>query len=291
MSADSVFPEKAASQDDPPMGEELPGRPTATIHPLKRALPAPPAHMYEAAEAAGRAPAPEPAPEAQIPARPVRRVMEQGQGAAPATEAGPETDPATAADATDGTVHVVRRVIEDQRRLGLQISERPMVTGNRRRRQQLSNGRRAGGPGNGTLAVLSGLFASFMRRPDAPRVMAMTTLIVVFLVAPLRLLAIGLIVAILGLIAYIALGPDRVNAWVSRWYARLRNTDPQGAETLRRRAALVTGKLSDLLDRLPARWTAGIYLPDFDEISAPPEKMQADPFERLTAQLSGSLRR
>ncbi|PIE08599.1 MAG: hypothetical protein CSA73_01480, partial [Rhodobacterales bacterium] len=60
--------------------------------------------------------------------------------------------------------------------------------------------------------------------------------------------------------------------------------DPDRAEALRARAAGLSARLARLLERLPNRWTQGLYLPTFEEPSPDVYEDDTDPFERLVAQ-------
>ena len=89
---------------------------------------------------------------------------------------------------------------------------------------------------------------------------------------------------LITLIIYFSLGPDRVDASVAAWHARLRRRDFDKAEDIRRRAAFWSKRISAIVGRLPEKWTTGLYLPDFEEAPELPEKMKKDPFDRLAPQ-------
>lgn len=135
-------------------------------------------------------------------------------------------------------------------------------------------------------AVASGrLTVRFFRRPDAPRLMAIMLLVIIFLAEPWFVLTVFLLAILTALVAYFSLGPDRVTELVVAWYDRLRQRDPDRAATLRHRAASCSKKMSEIVERLPDRWTTGLYLPDFEEPPELPKKMKSDPFDRLAAQI------
>lgn len=124
----------------------------------------------------------------------------------------------------------------------------------------------------------------FLRRRDAPRLLALSTLGLLFVLRPWALPALLLFV-LLGVVAlYLSLGEERSARLVLRWYEGVRRRDPERAEVLRSRAAAVSRRLASLLQRLPERWTQGLYLPEFEEPQEVPEKMKSDPFERLAEQ-------
>ncbi|MEP1934463.1 MAG: hypothetical protein ABJI96_05960 [Paracoccaceae bacterium] len=135
-----------------------------------------------------------------------------------------------------------------------------------------------------TIQTLVRSAATFFRRPDAPRILAMLILFVVVVIMPWFILSLVLSGILLTLIIYFSLGPDRVCEMVAAWHTRLRCRDLDRAEDIRRRAAFWSKHISAIVSRLPEKWTAGLYLPDFEETSERPEKMKTDPFDRLATQ-------
>ena len=135
-----------------------------------------------------------------------------------------------------------------------------------------------------TAQALAHTVATFFRRPDAARILAILMLFVIVVIMPWFILSLALLGMLITLIIYFSLGPDRVGALVAAWYTRLSRRDLDKAEDIRRRAAFWSKRLSAIVDRLPEKWTTGLYLPDFEEASELPEKMKTDPFDRLAAQ-------
>lgn len=82
------------------------------------------------------------------------------------------------------------------------------------------------------------------------------------------------------LITYLSLGPDRVAELVVSFWRRLQARKPEFAEDLRARAERMAVRIDAVLDRLPDKWTSGIYLPDFSRPTETPDDLP-DPFERL----------
>lgn len=126
--------------------------------------------------------------------------------------------------------------------------------------------------------------ASFLRRPDAPKILSLVLLLTLAVLRPgfvLFLIVMGFLTA---LVLYFSIGPDRVQAWVIARYDRLRDRDPTAADRLRRRAAGATRALARGLDKLPDSWTTGLYLPDFEDPEPVPDRLKADPFDRLARQ-------
>jgi hypothetical protein len=132
------------------------------------------------------------------------------------------------------------------------------------------------------------LAAGFFRRPDAPRIMALLLLVYFLVTRPWFMLALFLVVMLVVLIVYFSLGSDRISRLVVKWYTHLRRRDPNKAENIRRRAAFLSNNISATVDRLPQKWTRGLYLPDFEGTPELPEKMRSDPFDRLSARLKGA---
>ncbi|SEN80890.1 hypothetical protein SAMN04488077_1327 [Roseovarius tolerans] len=131
------------------------------------------------------------------------------------------------------------------------------------------------------------LGASFFRRPDAPRILSILLLLTVFVWRPGFIIFLVLVGLMIGVVLYFSFGPDQVQNWVISRYRRLAARDPDAAERIRRRAAAASQRLSAVIEKLPERWTAGLYLPDFEEPADLPEKWNSDPFDRLKKQSHG----
>lgn len=88
------------------------------------------------------------------------------------------------------------------------------------------------------------------------------------------------------LIAYLSLGPDRVAEIVVGAWRRLAARRPELAENIRQRAEAGAGRIDAFIDRLPAKWTEGLYVPDFSRPAAEDEDMtdDVDPFDRIAAE-------
>jgi hypothetical protein len=87
------------------------------------------------------------------------------------------------------------------------------------------------------------------------------------------------------LVLYWLLGADRSAAClkaVFRGYARI---SPSGAEALTNWGNRCSARAQKLADRLPERWTQGLYLPVFGE-EADPDLEEVEPFERLLQKLN-----
>lgn len=122
---------------------------------------------------------------------------------------------------------------------------------------------------------------SFFQWPGASRILAILMLCIIAFINPWLVVSLVLLGVMLALIIYFSLGPDKVGALVAAWHTRLLQQDPTKAEVIRRRAARWSKRISTVIDRLPSKWTAGLYLPDFEKESELPEKMGTDPFDRL----------
>ncbi|MCJ7874994.1 hypothetical protein [Phaeobacter sp. J2-8] len=141
----------------------------------------------------------------------------------------------------------------------------------------------AGPRREGVMAIM-GHIRRFLRRPDAPRTLALGALVIVVLVRPWLVVAVGLLALLTAAVVYFSLGPDRVCDLVVSWYTRLRERDPDRAEAIRQRASDASARFAKLLDRLPASWTQGIYIPDFEPDTELLDDTRPDPFDRLAAE-------
>ena len=140
------------------------------------------------------------------------------------------------------------------------------------------------------LAAGAAEVARFLRRPDAPRRLALALLVFFVIVWPWKVLLLTLLIPLAGLITWASVGSEGVAELVVRWYERLEAREPAKAERIRLRAAAVTGVLNHGLERLPESWTRGLYLPDFETDGYVPEKLKVDPFEDLAAEVQAAKR-
>ncbi|MCZ4353709.1 hypothetical protein O4H61_14415 [Roseovarius aestuarii] len=88
------------------------------------------------------------------------------------------------------------------------------------------------------------------------------------------------------LIALAALGSDRIGERVLQMFLWLNARNPDRAERLRQRADGLAMRVDALLDRLPERWTEGLYMPDLSRAALIPQDMddRPDPFDRIAAE-------
>ena len=89
------------------------------------------------------------------------------------------------------------------------------------------------------------------------------------------------------LIAYLTLGPDRVAELVVGGWRRLHARRPELAENIRKRAEAMAIRIDAVLDRLPGKWTDGLYVPDFSQPEHNAEE-RPDPFDRLAKEAQHS---
>lgn len=91
------------------------------------------------------------------------------------------------------------------------------------------------------------------------------------------------------LIVCATVGSDWIGRGTLRLYRWLEARNPDRAERLRVRADAVALRLDGLLDRLPDRWTEGLYLPDFSRAALSPDTLddRPDPFDRIAAEARG----
>jgi hypothetical protein len=192
-------------------------------------------------------------------------------------------------DQLDLTTEAVRKLILEEDELPTPRDEPTRVVSGDSAGRPRSDTGRTGPMGVPRIAiVLIRLAARLLRRPDAPRLIAIMLLVIAFLMEPWFLLTLLVLGMLTTQVAYFSLGPDRVSELVVAWYDRLRQRDPERAETIRRRAARSSKQISAIIERLPDKWTTGLYLPDFEEPPELPEKMKSDPFDRLATQVSAA---
>lgn len=117
-----------------------------------------------------------------------------------------------------------------------------------------------------------------------PRHMSLLLMIIVLLIVPWLLPS--LIAILLGLVAttYLVIGHNYSTKMVASWFNWLKRRDSHGAEIIRSRAERVSNRLTRWIDRLPVRWTSGLYLPDFAITADFSEKLKSDPFARLAGE-------
>lgn len=140
------------------------------------------------------------------------------------------------------------------------------------------------------LAAAERAITRFLRRPDAPRRLA-TALLVIFVIAwPWKVLWLTLLIPLAALITWASVGNEGCAELVVAWHGRLKARDPDKAERIRLRAAAASRALGRGLDRLPERWTQGLYLPDFEPEGYVPDTLKVDPFEELAARVHSAKR-
>ena len=141
--------------------------------------------------------------------------------------------------------------------------------------------RKIAGESREVLGLLFKFAWQLLRHPMTPKVMAGLACLALFLLYPLFATILLFVTVMAGVIVYLSVGPEDVERFAMRRFEKLRVRDPERAERLRQRAIRVVGVMNSVIDRLPERWTSGLYLPDFDGTNEQPEKLQSDPFERL----------
>ncbi len=129
----------------------------------------------------------------------------------------------------------------------------------------------------------------FRHRPTRRYTFA-ATMTVIFLWRPWLLPILFLVAVWIVLIVYLTLGPDRVTELVVGRWQKLRRDRPELAERLRRRANRMTLRLHAVLNRLPDKWTEGLYLPDFSDPAPDAKSVNSvdDPFEKLAKEAQRS---
>ena len=137
------------------------------------------------------------------------------------------------------------------------------------------------------------IFQPLMRRlwvfarahPPTRKQILFGALILLMLLRPRLVFWVIFLTLVLLVIVYFTLGPDACAEKIAKSYQWIAHRWPETAEKLHRRASTSLKRIGVVLDKLPERWTDGIYLPDIDgsetEILL---AAQPDPFDRLTEQ-------
>ena len=116
------------------------------------------------------------------------------------------------------------------------------------------------------------------RRRQAVR----ATAVFVLLVEPWLVPIVSLAAVISLTFAYLAMGPDRAAEITGSAYRWLQKRDPDKAEKARAAAQAISERMSGWVERLPDRWSRGIYFPDFSRDSGKIDAVIEDRFDRLS---------
>ncbi len=119
-------------------------------------------------------------------------------------------------------------------------------------------------------------------RPTVRQV-ALATGILVMVVKPWLLPILLVLVLAILLVSYWTLGHDRSVEVGVRAMEVFRKYCPELAARVEGRARNGLRRVNAMVEKLPEKWTEGLYLPDLEPAPDKPEKMQNDPFDRLTA--------
>jgi hypothetical protein len=115
-----------------------------------------------------------------------------------------------------------------------------------------------------------------------PRHFVLIALVVAVILRPWLVLWGSLLFFAVAIIMYFSLGPEFWTNKITRLYMWLLRKSPASAEKIRLAARRTSRRMEVMLEKLPARWTSGLYLPDFDPPSQnDPFDNRPDPFERL----------
>ncbi len=92
---------------------------------------------------------------------------------------------------------------------------------------------------------------------------------------------------LLGAGFVVALGSDRVAGGLTRIYHWRHARNPARAERFRNRIDQLATGMDAVLDRLPERWTTGLYMPDFsrEALLEDIDQGRPDPFDRIAAEM------
>ena len=129
------------------------------------------------------------------------------------------------------------------------------------------------------------LWAFARAHPPTRKQILFGALVLLILLRPWLVFWVVLLTLVFLVIVYLSLGPDACAEKTVKSYQWIAGKWPETAEKLRRSASTLFKRIGVLLDKLPERWTEGIYLPDFDvsETQAVSDD-QPDPFDRLAEQ-------
>lgn len=114
-------------------------------------------------------------------------------------------------------------------------------------------------------------------------------LVLVAYIMPWVLSVVALVAVLLPLSLAVLLGTDRMARILLRIFQWLNARWPDRAERFRIRVDWLATGMDALLDRLPERWTTGLYMPDFSREALLPgmDAPRRDPFERIAAEARG----
>ncbi len=219
--------------------------------------------------------APDETPDETIAA--VRALMEGAK--TPAPDASVRDRSVSAPNAAQNSMHILQH--SGPERVDADPQPETVVPSSEPRTAPRSLARKIAGESRDALGLLAKFSWQLLRHPMTPRVMAVLACLALFLFYPLVAMILLFVTVMTGVIVYLSVGPEQVERFAARRFEKLRARDPERAERLRQRAIRVVGVLNKVIDRLPERWTSGLYLPDFDGTAEQPEKLQSDPFERL----------
>lgn len=119
-------------------------------------------------------------------------------------------------------------------------------------------------------------------QPDFRLSMAILVL-AIFIWKPLLLPSLTILLITLVAIVYFSIGPDAIADRVALWHYRMHRRNPDRAARWRARANRISARLERWANRLPQRWTEGLYFPSF-EWEDETKQTASDPFERLVPQ-------
>ncbi len=100
-----------------------------------------------------------------------------------------------------------------------------------------------------------------LRQYLTPRRLAVAVIIVALWLEPWFLPTVLVLTLFFGTLIALLLGPDRMRHYAELGWKRFERRQPQKASELRLKAMYRLNSLQRRLDKLPSRWTQGLYLP------------------------------
>lgn len=100
-----------------------------------------------------------------------------------------------------------------------------------------------------------------IRKEITPRRLSVLVMFITFLIRPWFLPTVLLLVLLLAVFVALLLGPDRIKHYSEVLWKGFERRRPEKAAELRLKAMRRLNRMQKRLDKLPARWTQGLYLP------------------------------
>jgi len=100
-----------------------------------------------------------------------------------------------------------------------------------------------------------------LRNAITPRRLALVVTLITFVIRPWFLPTVLFVILLLTTFIALLLGPDRVRHYAEVLWQRFERRRPEKAAELRQKTRYRFNRLQKRLDKLPARWTGGLHMP------------------------------